>query len=94
MSEQGAKGVSVNVHAAASAVQWYGTDFNPSHAGFAHEYFNRDWEPMNFAAMRRWLEPAKVDFACPAGYRHSPVYGMAPGNGLNMDSMGAPDLRA
>ena len=37
---------------------------NPNY--LAHEYFNRDWEPMNFAAMRRWLEPAKVDFACPA----------------------------
>lgn len=32
----------------------------------AHEYFNRDWAPMNFAAVARWLEPAKVDFACPA----------------------------
>ena len=37
---------------------------NPNY--LAHEYFNRDWEPMNFAAVRRWLEPAKVDFACPA----------------------------
>lgn len=26
----------------------------------AHEYFNRDWEPMGFAKMARWLEPAKV----------------------------------
>ena len=37
---------------------------NPNY--LAHEYFNRDWAPMNFAAMARWLEPAKVDFACPA----------------------------
>lgn len=29
------QGVSVNLHAAASSVRWYGTDFNPSHAGFA-----------------------------------------------------------
>ena len=30
-------GVSVNVHAAGSASQWYGTDFNPSHASFAQQ---------------------------------------------------------
>ncbi len=31
------QGMSVNVHAAASNVQWFGTDFNPSQAGFAQE---------------------------------------------------------
>ena len=31
------QGVSVNVHAAASATQWYGADFNPAHAGFTRE---------------------------------------------------------
>jgi SAM-dependent methyltransferase len=29
------QGVSVNLHAAASPARWYGTDFNPAHAGFA-----------------------------------------------------------
>lgn len=29
------QGVSVNLHAAASVVQWTGTDFNPAHANFA-----------------------------------------------------------
>jgi SAM-dependent methyltransferase len=29
------QGISVNIHAAASSVRWYGTDFNPTHAGFA-----------------------------------------------------------
>ena len=29
------QGVSVNIHAAASRVRWYGTDFNPAHAAFA-----------------------------------------------------------
>jgi SAM-dependent methyltransferase len=29
------QGVSLNLHAAASSVRWYGTDFNPAHAGFA-----------------------------------------------------------
>ncbi|MEX0619737.1 MAG: class I SAM-dependent methyltransferase [Pseudohongiellaceae bacterium] len=31
------QGISANIHAAASAVRWYGTDFNPSQAGFAKE---------------------------------------------------------
>ncbi len=31
------QGVSTNFHAAGSVTQWYGTDFNPSQAGFAQE---------------------------------------------------------
>ncbi|QGU33514.1 class I SAM-dependent methyltransferase [Thermochromatium tepidum] len=31
------QGMSINLHAAGSAVQWYGTDFNPAQAGFAQE---------------------------------------------------------
>ncbi len=34
----------------------------------AHEYFNRDWQPMHFADMAKWLEPAKLGFACSAHY--------------------------
>ena len=29
----------------------------------AHEYFNRDWEPMSFARMAQWLGPAKLSYA-------------------------------
>lgn len=29
----------------------------------AHEYFNRNWCPMYFADMARWLEPAKLQYA-------------------------------
>jgi hypothetical protein len=29
----------------------------------AHEYFNRDWQPMSFSAMSQWLEPAKLSYA-------------------------------
>jgi SAM-dependent methyltransferase len=29
------QGLSINLHAAASSVRWYGTDFNPAHAAFA-----------------------------------------------------------
>lgn len=32
----------------------------------AHEYFNRDWQPMHFSTMADWLAPAKVSFACSA----------------------------
>lgn len=31
------QGVSTNLHAAASTIQWYGTDFNPAQAAFAQE---------------------------------------------------------
>jgi len=31
------QGMSANIHAAASNVQWWGTDFNPAQAGFAQE---------------------------------------------------------
>jgi hypothetical protein len=34
----------------------------------AHEYFNRDWLPMSFSTMAKWLEPAKLSFACSAHY--------------------------
>ena len=31
------QGISINVHASASAAEWHGTDFNPAQAGFAQE---------------------------------------------------------
>ncbi len=34
----------------------------------AHEYFNRDWEPMYFSTIAEWLEPAKISYACSAHY--------------------------
>jgi hypothetical protein len=34
----------------------------------AHEYFNRDWEPMHFADMAHWLEPARINYACSANF--------------------------
>lgn len=30
----------------------------------AHEYFNRDWEPMAFSKMAEWLQPGKLQWAC------------------------------
>jgi Predicted methyltransferase regulatory domain len=32
----------------------------------AHEYFNGHWEPMSFAKMASWLQPAKMQWACSA----------------------------
>jgi SAM-dependent methyltransferase len=34
----------------------------------AHEYFNRDWVPMSFSKMGKWLEGAKVTYAASANY--------------------------
>jgi SAM-dependent methyltransferase len=34
----------------------------------AHEFFNRDWEPMSFAKFSNWFSQAKVGFACPASF--------------------------
>ncbi len=34
----------------------------------AHEYFNRDWQPMHFSDMAKCLAPAKLNFACSADY--------------------------
>lgn len=34
----------------------------------AHEYFNRDWHPMHFATMAKYMESAKLTFACSAHY--------------------------
>ena len=34
----------------------------------AHEYFNRNWDPMHFADFAHWLEPAKLEFVGSAHY--------------------------
>lgn len=35
----------------------------------AHEYFNRDWQPMSFAQISQWLAEAKVQYAGSAHYQ-------------------------
>lgn len=32
----------------------------------AHEYFNQDWLPMHYSTLVKWLEPAKITYACSA----------------------------
>jgi SAM-dependent methyltransferase len=34
----------------------------------AHEYFNRDWHPMHFSSVAKWLAPAKIEYGCSATY--------------------------
>nr|WP_317199145.1 class I SAM-dependent methyltransferase [uncultured Psychrobacter sp.] len=34
----------------------------------AHEYFNREWQPMYFSEMADWLSPTKTNFACSASF--------------------------
>jgi len=34
----------------------------------AHEYFNRDWQPMPFAQMRTWMEGARLSYATSAQF--------------------------
>ena len=34
----------------------------------AHEYFNKDWHPMLFSEMAKWLAPTKLSYACSAHY--------------------------
>lgn len=48
-------------------------------AYLAHEYFNRDWEPMHFATMVEWLSPAKLGFACSSNLvDHVPALNLSP----------------
>jgi len=45
----------------------------------AHEYFNRDWNPMAFSRMNAWLEEAKLSFACSAHHiDHVAVLNLTP----------------
>jgi SAM-dependent methyltransferase len=34
----------------------------------AHDYFNKDWRPIHFAAMVPWLSAAELSYACSAHY--------------------------
>lgn len=43
------QGLSVNLHAAASEIRWFGTDFNPTHAAFARELCEASGAFANFS---------------------------------------------
>jgi SAM-dependent methyltransferase len=45
----------------------------------AHEYFNRDWQPMSFSTMANWLASAKLTYGCSAHYLdHLPSLNFTP----------------
>jgi len=63
-------------------------------AYLAHEYFNRDWQPMSFPMLADWLEPAKVTFACPATYvEHHETVLVTPEQGEFLRAVADPALR-
>lgn len=41
---------------------------NQNRQYLAHEYFNRDWQPMHFATMAEHLESAKLSYVCSGNY--------------------------
>lgn len=63
-------------------------------AYLAHEYFNRDWQPMSFPALAEWLAPAKLEFACPATYiEHLDSAIVTPEQSRFLQGVGDPALR-
>ena len=60
----------------------------------AHEYFNRDWHPMHFATMAKWLEPAKLSFACSAHlHDHIEILNLTEQQRAFVDGLADPGLR-
>lgn len=60
----------------------------------AHEYFNRDWEPMHFADMVNWLEPAKVSYACSANLLDSvSAFNLTPEQASFLQEISDPNFR-
>lgn len=65
-----------------------------NHSYLAHEYFNRNWSPMYFADMARWLEPAKLQYAAPAHYLDAiPVFHLSAQQIALLDSLPNPHFR-
>ena len=60
----------------------------------AHEYFNRDWQPMSFATMARWLAPAKLGYGCSAHYQdHLPALNFSPAQNALLQAQTDPLFR-
>lgn len=60
----------------------------------AHEYFNRDWLPMDFLAASDWLTPAKLTFGCSATYLdHVPSINLTAPQQQFLMEMSDPTLR-
>ncbi len=60
----------------------------------AHEYFNRDWEPMYFADLAAALAPAKLSYACQASTLDQvPVLHFTPAQQALLDGISDPLFR-
>lgn len=60
----------------------------------AHEYFNRDWQPMYFADMAQRLQPAKLSFACSTNYlEHVDVLNLSQAQQQLIHSVEDPELQ-
>ncbi|NVO07777.1 MAG: methyltransferase regulatory domain-containing protein [Rhodoferax sp.] len=60
----------------------------------AHEYFNRDWQPMHFSSVAEWLAPAKLQYACSAHYLdHADTINLTPEQIAHLSSIANPTLR-
>ncbi len=55
-------------HASPSASERMESIQKLDRAYLAHEFFNRDWHPMYFSDLAKWLEPTKLSYACSAHY--------------------------
>lgn len=60
----------------------------------AHEYFNRDWQPMSFARMRGWMEGARMQYATSAHYHdHVPMLNLSAAQQALLADIPDPGLR-
>jgi SAM-dependent methyltransferase len=73
---------------------WFKTTKNVDRRYLAHEYFNRDWAPMYFAEITRWLAPAGLSYACSADFgEHIDMLSLSAGQRDLLGGIDDPDLR-
>ena len=64
------------------------------HGYLAHEYFNRDWRPMDVAELGAALAPAGLSYACPAGLLdHVDALNLTPAQRALLQGLDDPMLR-
>jgi hypothetical protein len=60
----------------------------------AHEYFNKNWQPMHFSEFANWLEPAKLEFAASAHLlEHVDTLNLLPEAQAKLKEIGNPGFR-
>ena len=66
------QGLSANLHAAASVVQWHGTDFNPAQAGFAQELAQVAESGAQLYTRIRFCQPDQARLVRPSNSARNP----------------------